>query len=177
MATIARVDVGPMGRDTRFIVTNLAGKRCKHLYETLYSARGQAENQIKGWKTHLASDCTSCTKASANQMRLILHGCAYWLWWTLRAACRKRSPWRHAQFDTLRLHLVKLASTIVEKKTRIIMTLPACPRQRLIYLLFDALAPATSGTPTRNAPEDTPRPRSIPGRKVTRALPAIPVGM
>ena len=139
---IARVEVGPMGRDTRFIVTNLTGSRGKHLYERVYCARGQAENHIKGWKTHLASDRTSCSKASANQMRLMLHGCAYWLWWTLRAACPKRSPWRHAQIDTLRLHLVKLAATIVEKKTRIVITLPAsCPRQNLIRLLFDALAP------------------------------------
>lgn len=139
---IARVEVGPMGRDTRFIVTNLMGPRGKHLYEKLYSARGQAENHIKGWKSHLASDRTSCMSASANQMRLILHGCAYWLWWTLRAACPKRSPWRRAQFDTLRLHLVKLAATITEKKTRIVMTLPtSCPRQSLIRLLFDALGP------------------------------------
>lgn len=139
---IARVEVGPMGRDTRFIVTNLMGPRGKHLYEKLYSARGQAENHIKGWKSHLASDRTSCMSASANQMRLILHGCAYWLWWTLRATCPKRSPWRRAQFDTLRLHLVKLAATITEKKTRIVMTLPtSCPRQSLIRLLFDALGP------------------------------------
>lgn len=139
---IARVEVSPLGRDTRFIVTNLTSPRGKHLYERVYCARGRAENHIKGWKTHLASDRTSCSKASANQMRLMLHGCAYWLWWTLRAACPKRSAWRHAQFDTLRLHLVKLAATIVEKKTRIVMTLPAsCPRQNLIRLLFDALAP------------------------------------
>jgi hypothetical protein len=139
---IARVEVGPMGRDTRYIVTNLEGGRGKHIYEKLYSARGRAENHIKAWKSHLASDRTSCMSASANQMRLMLHGCAYWLWWTLRAACPKRSPWRRAQFDTLRLHLVKLAATIVEKKTRIVMTLPgSCPRQNLIKLLFDALAP------------------------------------
>jgi hypothetical protein len=139
---IARVEVGPMGRDTRYIVTNLEGGRGKHLYENLYSARGQAENHIKAWKTHLASDRTSCPKANANQMRLMLHGCAYWIWWKLRAACPKRSPWRHAQFDTLRRHLVKLAATIEEKKTRIIVTLPAsCPRQRLLRFLFDALTP------------------------------------
>ncbi len=139
---IARVEVGPLGRDTRFIVTNLMGPRGKHLYEKIYSARGQAENHIKGWKSHLASDRTLCMDTSANQMRLMLHGCAYWLWWTLRAACPKHSPWRRAQFGTLRLHLVNLAATIVEKKTRIVMTLPAsCPRQSLIRLLFDALAP------------------------------------
>src|SRR6056297_876450 len=142
---IARVEVGPIGRDTRYIVTNLEGGRGKHLYEKLYSARGQAENHIKAWKTHLASDRTSCSKANANQMRLTLHGCAYWLWWKLRAACPRKSPWRHAQFDTLRLHLVKLAATIVEKKTRIIVTLPAsCPRRGLLHLLFDALAPPKS---------------------------------
>ncbi len=142
---IARVEVGPKGRDTRYIVTNLEGGRGKHLYEKIYSARGQAENHIKAWKAHLAADRTSCSKANANQMRLMLHGCAYWLWWQLRAACPKRSPWRRAQFDTLRLHLIKLAATVVEKKTRIIMTLPAsCPRQGLLRLLFDALAPPRS---------------------------------
>jgi hypothetical protein len=139
---VARIEVSSRGRDTRYIVTNLDGGRGKHLYEKVYSARGQAENHIKAWKTHLAADRTSCTKALANQMRLMLHGCAYWIWWTLRAACPKRSRWRHAQFDTLRLHLVKLAATIVEKKTRIVMTLPAsCPRQQLIRLLFAALLP------------------------------------
>ena len=139
---IARVEVGPKGRDTRYIVTNLEGGRGKHLYEKIYSARGQAENHIKAWKAHLAADRTSCSKANANQMRLMLHGCAYWIWWKLRAACPKRSPWRRAQFDTLRLNLVKLAATIVEKKTRIIVTLPAsCPRQGLLRFLYHALAP------------------------------------
>ena len=142
---IARVEVSSMGRDTRYIVTNLEGGRGKHLYEKLYSARGQAENHIKAWKTHLASDRTSCSKAHANQMRLMLHGAAYWMWWKLRAACPRKSPWRRAQFDTLRLHLVKIAATIVEKKTRIILTLPAsCPQQGLLRLLFDALAPPRS---------------------------------
>tara|TARA_R110002012_G_scaffold316435_1_gene531375 strand:- start:7064 stop:7954 length:891 start_codon:yes stop_codon:yes gene_type:complete len=139
---IARFEIGPMGRDTRYIVANLEGGRGKHLYQKLYSARGQVENHIKAWKTHLASDRTSCSKANANQMRLMLHNCAYWLRWKLRAACPRRSPWRRAQFDTLRLHLVKLAATIVEKKTRIIITLPtSCPRKGLLHLLFDALAP------------------------------------
>lgn len=40
------------------------------------------------------------------------------------------------------LHLVKLAATIVEKKTRIVITLPASSlRQSLIRLLFAALLP------------------------------------
>ena len=70
-----------MGRDTRFIVTSLSGHRSKYLYEKIYCARGQAENYIKSWKRHLdnlASDRTSCSKANANQMRLMIHHCAYW---------------------------------------------------------------------------------------------------
>ena len=69
---VARIEVSSRGRDTRYIVTNLDGGRGKHLYEKVYSARGQAENHIKAWKTHLAADRTSCTKALANQMRLML---------------------------------------------------------------------------------------------------------
>ena len=139
---IARIEVGPMVRDTRLIVTNLIGHRSKYVYEKIYCARSQAENYIKSWKRHLASDRTSCSKANANQMRLMIHHCAYWLMWTLRAACPKRSRWRRVQFDTLRLHLIKIAATVVEKKTRVVMSLPAsCPHQSLIRLLFEAIAP------------------------------------
>ena len=127
----------------RFMVTCLSGHRSKYLYEKIYCARGQAENCIKSWKRHLASNRTSCSKA--NQMRLVIHHCAYWLMWTLRAACPKRSRWRRAQFDTLRLNLIRITATVVEKKTRIIMSPPAsCPQQSLIRLLFEGLAPPHS---------------------------------
>lgn len=160
-----------MGRDTRYIVTNLEGGRGKHLYEKTYSARGQAENHIKSWKAHLPADRTSCSKANANQMRLMLHGCAYWIWWKLRAACPKRSPWRRAQFDTLRLHLVKLAATIVEKKTRVTVTLPAsCPRQGLLHLLFNALPHRKQPDARPESPETSttsPEPQ-VTGRPATQ---------
>ncbi|MCY0725530.1 transposase, partial [Klebsiella pneumoniae] len=61
---IARVEVGAQGADTRFIVTNLAGGKAKALYADLYCRRGAAENHIKSWKTHLAADRTSCTRAT-----------------------------------------------------------------------------------------------------------------
>ena len=66
----------------------------KHLYETIYCGRGQAENFIKLHKTQLASDRTSCRDPRANQFRLILHTAAYWLLHTLRAAAPKRSSWK-----------------------------------------------------------------------------------
>ncbi len=70
---VARVEAGPQGGATRFIVTNFTGGSGKALYEKLYCARGQAENHIKAWKTHLAADRTSCTSATATQLRLFLH--------------------------------------------------------------------------------------------------------
>jgi hypothetical protein len=87
------------------------------LYEDVYCRRGQAENHIKSWKTHLAADRTSCTKATANQLRLFLHAGAYWLMWGLRVSMPKRSMWRVAQFDTLRLRLIKIAARVVEIRT------------------------------------------------------------
>src|SRR3546814_1488181 len=65
--------------DIRYVVTSLATGSAEHIYDTLYCARGQAENLIKRHKSQLASDRTSCRSATANQMRLILHNAAYWL--------------------------------------------------------------------------------------------------
>ena len=69
--------LGPEGADTRFIVTNLKVRNARVLYEDVYCRRDPAENHIKTWKTHLAADRTSCTKAEANQLRLFLHAGAY----------------------------------------------------------------------------------------------------
>src|SRR5580693_2741187 len=131
---IARVEVGEDGPDTRFVVTNLRQRNARRLYEDLYCRRGQAENHIKSWKTHLAADRTSCTKATANQFRLFLHAGAYWLMWGLRISMPKRSMWRVAQFDTLRLRLIKIAARVVEMKTMIRVHLPtSCPAQDILH--------------------------------------------
>jgi Transposase DDE domain group 1 len=130
---IARVEAGADGPDTRFVVTNLKQRNARRLYEDDYCRRGQAENHIKSWKTHLAADRTSCTRATANQLRLFLHAGAYWLMWGLRLSMPKRSMWRVAQFDTLRLRLIKIAARVVEMKTMIRVHLPtSCPVQRIL---------------------------------------------
>jgi hypothetical protein len=120
---IARVEAGPLGTDTRFIITNLAGT-LDHLYEDVYCARGQAENLIKAHKLHLASDRTSCTRATANQFRLLVHTAAYWLMFTLRGLAPKLSFWRDAQFDIIRGNLLKVAARVTEMATRIKVALP-----------------------------------------------------
>jgi Transposase DDE domain group 1 len=132
---IGRVEASPQGSDSRFIVTNLAGAP-RWLYESVYCARGQAENLIKAHKLHLASDRTSCSKATANQFRLLIHTAAYWLLHTLRGLAPKTSFWRDAQFDTMRLALIKVAARVTELKTRIKVALPTCyPHQTAWTLL------------------------------------------
>ena len=137
---IARVEASAQGTDTRFVVTNLAGGSARTLYEDLYCGRGQAENHIKSWKTHLAADRTSCCRAAANQLRLMLHTGAYWLLWSLRRLMPARSSWRVAEFDTLRLRLLKIATRVVEWKTRVMLHLPsACPDQAILRLVLERI--------------------------------------
>jgi hypothetical protein len=121
---VARVEASDKGADSRFIVTNLAGTP-RWLYEAMYCARGQAENLVKAHKRHLASDRTSCSKATANQFRLMLHTAAYWLLHTLRGVAPKRSFWRAAQFDTIRLAFIKVVARVTELATRIKLSLPS----------------------------------------------------
>ena len=59
----------------RFVVTNLSKRNARGLYEDVYCRRGQAENHIKSWKTHLAADRTSCSELTANQFRLFRPAC------------------------------------------------------------------------------------------------------
>ena len=121
------------------MVTNLAGTP-RWLYEVVYCARGQAENLIKAHKLHLASDRTSCSKATANQFRLVLHTAAYWLLHTLRGLAPKRSFWRAAQFDTLRLALIKVAARVTELATRIKLALPSSYPYRQSFVLLASRA-------------------------------------
>jgi hypothetical protein len=81
---------------------------------------------IFGLAMHLASDRTSCTKATANQFRLLIHTTAYWLLLRLRGLAPRTSFWRDAQFDTIRLCLIKVAGRVTEMVTRIKIALPSC---------------------------------------------------
>jgi hypothetical protein len=137
---IARVEASDRGTDSRFIVTNLRGTP-RWLYEVVYCARGQAENLVKAHKRHLASDRTSCTRATANQFRLVLHSAAYWLLHTLRSLAPKTSFWRDAQFDTIRLALIKVAGRVTELATRIKVALPTSyPYRDSLILLAPRVA-------------------------------------
>jgi hypothetical protein len=60
--------------------------------------------------------------------------------WGLRSMMPKRSTWRVAQFDTLRLRLIKIAARVVEMKTQIRLHLPTtCPYQPILRLVLGRL--------------------------------------
>lgn len=138
----ARIAATRNGLDIRYVVTSLKGT-AKHLYETVYCGRGQAENFIKWHKAQLASDRTSCRDPKANQFRLILHTAAYWLMLTARNAIAKRSPLAVAEFATLRLRLIKIAARVIEGAARIRVFLPtACPDRAVFRQLAGWLCAA-----------------------------------
>lgn len=126
-------------------LTNLTDGSAEWLYDTLYCARGQAENLIKLHKTQLASDRTSCRSPLANQVRLVLHTGAYWLMLALRDAIPRPQPLATAEFTTLRLRLLKIAARITETASRVrIAFATACPQAplfRSIALSFQPCGP------------------------------------
>jgi hypothetical protein len=115
----------------------------EHIYDTLYCARGRAENLIKMHKSKLASHPTSCRSANANQMRLILHTAAFWLMSRIQQAIPKTAALGVAEFATLRLRLLKVAARVIETASRIqVAFASACPDADLFRTIARVLRPA-----------------------------------
>jgi Transposase DDE domain group 1 len=104
------------GTDTRFLVTTRTDGP-KDLYG-FYARRGESENRIKDLKLHTKADRLSCHRFIANQFRLLLHACAYWLMDALRRKLMA-SGTRRMQLDTLRLRLLKIGGRVRELLTKI----------------------------------------------------------
>ncbi len=139
---VARIEATEQGLDIRYVVTSLRIGSAEWVYDSLYCARGQAENLIKLHKTQLASDRTSCRSALANQVRLVLHTAAYWLVLTVRDAIPKPHGLATADFNTIRLRLLKIAARVIETATRVRLAFAAaCPEADLFRGLANALIP------------------------------------
>ena len=127
---VCRILVSAQGTDVRFIVTSFQAAGAKYLYETAYCGRGRMELMIKDHKTALKSDRTSCHRKEANQFRLFIHSAAYVLLHALRANLLKGSELANAQFDTLRLRLLKIGTRLEAGRTFLRFHFPAaCPVQ------------------------------------------------
>jgi hypothetical protein len=137
---VARIEATRKGLDTRYVVTNITHCPAEWLYNSIYCARGQAENLIKRHKGQLASDRTSCRSPLANQMRLILHTAAYWLMLAVRNVIPKPQPLASGEFSTIRLRLLKIAVRIKETPSQVRLAFAAnCPDAALFRGLVGAL--------------------------------------
>jgi len=138
---ILRAEASRRGVDPRYVVTNVYA-RPKLTYEKIYCSRGAVELMIKEHKRHLQSDRTSCHKFEANQFRLFLHSAAYILMHTLRSTMLKGSELARAQFDTIRLRLLKIGARVQVFKTKIVFHLPlSYPLKPLLTHCITTLKP------------------------------------
>ena len=106
----------------RFLVTNLKTSP-QQVYETVYCARGDAENRLKELKLGLEIDRTRCTSFRANQFRVLMTAAAYVLMQELRFRGR-RTGCARAQVGTLRLRLLKLGAWVESSVRRVVLHLP-----------------------------------------------------
>jgi len=141
---VGKAEITAQGDNPRFVVTNMTDPDDATVYKYLYCGRGQMENYIKDHKLHLKSDRTSCHDFLANQFRLFLHSAAYVLLHSLRENTLKGTQFALAQFDTIRLHLLKIGARVRELKTKVCLHLPSSfPHQPIlvkICAVFQTLA-------------------------------------
>jgi len=128
LRVIGMAEISEKGENLRFIVTNLEHERPSFLYETAYCGRGQMENFIKEHKIALRSGRTSCHSFIANCFRLMLHSAAYVIMHAFREKALVGTAFANAQFDTIRLKLLKIGAEVREFKTKLHFILPSsCP--------------------------------------------------
>jgi DDE family transposase len=131
---IVKAEVMAAGDNPRFVVTSLAAPTPQQVYDDLYCARGNCENDIKAVKCDLHSDRTSATTFLANAMRLLLSCAAYILHHALRTYTLAHTALATAQPSTVILTLFKVATQIKQYKDRILLHLPAsCPVKALLH--------------------------------------------
>jgi hypothetical protein len=131
---VLKAEVMSAGDNPRFVVTSLDAPTPAMLYEDLYCARGNCENDIKAVKVDLRSDRTSATTFLANALRLLLACAAYVLHHALRISTLQHTALAQAQPSTIILTLFKIAAQVKQYKDRILLHLPsACPVTALLH--------------------------------------------
>ena len=131
---ILKAEVMAAGDTPRFVVTSLAAPTPQRVYEDIYCARGNCENDIKAVKCDLHSDRTSATTFLANTMRLLLSCAAYVLHHALRTQTLQQTALAQAQPATVILTLFKVATQVKQYKDRILLHLPSsCPVKALLH--------------------------------------------
>jgi hypothetical protein len=138
---VMKAEISEQGENPRFVVTSLVEFAPALLYHA-YCERGQCENFIKDFKNALQADRLSCSTFAANFFRLLEHAAAYLLLHALRTQVAPLAPrLGRAQFDTLRLQLLKVAAIVSHSTRRLLVRLPfAFPLAALFRRLALTLA-------------------------------------
>jgi hypothetical protein len=138
---VMKADITAQGENPRFVVTSLAEFAPALLYHASWE-RGQCEKFLKDFKNALQADRLSCHTLAANFFRLLEHAAAYVLLHALRMQVAPLAPrLGRAQFDTLRLSLLKVAAIVSHSARRVLVRLPqAFPLAALFRQLAQTLA-------------------------------------
>jgi Transposase DDE domain group 1 len=127
---IGKAEVTGGEANPRFVVTSLARREAgaRHLYETIYCARGEMENRIKECQLNLFADRTSTATMRANQLRLWFASMAYVLVAALRRIALRHTQFADATCGTIRLKLLKIGALVTISVRRIKLAMAsACP--------------------------------------------------
>jgi DDE family transposase len=110
---VAKAEYLEKGENPRFVVTSLPAQswEAAALYEKTYCGRGEMENRIKE-QLSLFADRMSAESLRANQLRLYFSSLAYVLMQALRRLALAGTQWAHAQVQTIRLRLLKIAAEV-----------------------------------------------------------------
>jgi hypothetical protein len=114
---VVKIEVGPLGTNLRFVVTNRAG-RAEEIF-THYDHRGQCENRIKEFKRDLHCERLSCHRYRANAFRLQLHALAYQMLVLFRLHALRKTQLAHATTQTVRLKLFKVGARFKRSARRL----------------------------------------------------------
>jgi len=149
---VGKAEVGPRGENPRFVIGDFREFPPEMVYRG-YCERGESEQWIEAYKHQVDAGKMSCSSYQANFFRMILSAVAYrllwWLGWVigqLVASSNAEAPdskdvqtrqaWMEqmarAEFDTLRIRLLKIATIVEQSTRRIHLRMPRhCPWQDL----------------------------------------------
>jgi hypothetical protein len=138
---IGKAEYLEKGANPRFVVTSLSRKASKavRLYEKWYCQRGDMENRIKE-QLSLFADRVSAKTMRANQLRMFFSSIAYLLMSDLRRRALKDTVLARAQFDTIRLRLLKIGARIRKSVRRFFISFSSgYPWQQVFRLAHSRL--------------------------------------
>jgi hypothetical protein len=125
---------------TEDIVPSLTKDNGRHLYENIYSARGEMENRIKECQIDLFADRTSTHTMAANQLRLWFASMAYVLVNSLRRLALQTTDLADATCGTIRRKLFKIGAIVTISVRRIKFAMASgCPYKAIFAVAHRAL--------------------------------------